>query len=77
MHLTNTEIFKVVGFVIYFFSMFIYLKQLYEDLKNETPYYFREWIGFILVMIGAFTPVLNTVVAYLIAKHFKNGNRKR
>ena len=68
MHLTNIEVLKVIGLVIYIYSMIIYLKQINDDLIDDRPKILQEWIAFILVSIGAFMPILNTIVAVLIIK---------
>ena len=68
MHLTNIEVLKVIGLVIYIYSMIIYLKQINDDLIDDRPKILQEWIAFILVSVGAFVPILNTVVAVLIIK---------
>mgnify|MGYP003643771814 FL=1 len=68
MHLTNIEVLKVIGLVIYIYSMIIYLKQINDDLVEDRPKILQEWIAFTLVSVGAFVPILNTIVAVLIIK---------
>ena len=68
MYLTNMEIVKVIALVIYLYSFVIYSKQLFEDLRQDGPKILSEWLGFILVLVGAFTPILNTYVTIQIMK---------
>ena len=68
MHLTNIEVLKVIGLVIYIYSMIIYLKQINDDLVEDRPKILQEWIAFTLVSVGALVPILNTIVAVLIIK---------
>ena len=71
MHLTNIEMVKIVMLVIYAMSLFVYLRELLEDLKNEKPKVFSEWFWYVMLLIGGFVPVLNTVVSYQIIKKHK------
>ena len=75
MYLTNMEMVKIVGFVIYFYSMFLYLVEMLKEVKDDRPKFFSEWIGFFVVSIGAFTPILNTIVAVIILK-MKSDDKK-
>ena len=75
MHLTNIEMVKIVMLVIYAMSLFVYLRELLEDLKNEKPKVFSEWFWYVMLLIGGFVPVLNTVVSYQIIKTEKKDER--
>lgn len=76
MHLTNMEMVKIVGFVIYFYSMFLYLVEMLKEIKDDKPKFFSEWIGFFAVSLGAFFPILNTIVAVIILKIKSNDKEK-
>jgi|TARA_R110000796_G_scaffold82088_2_gene180444 hypothetical protein len=52
-------------------SSYVYIKELIEDLKEERPKVFSEWFWYIVLVIGGFVPVLNTVVCYKIIKTHK------
>ena len=71
MHLTNIEMVKIVMLVIYAMSLFVYLKELLEDLKDNRPKVFSEWFWYVAILIGAFVPALNTIVCYQIIKKHK------
>ena len=71
MNIASIEILKIVMFVIYFMSSYVYIKELIEDLKEERPKVFSEWFWYIVLVIGGFVPVLNTVVCYKIIKTHK------
>ena len=71
MHLTNIEMVKIVMLVIYAMSSFVYLKELFEDFKDNKPKVFSEWIWYVVILIGGFVPALNTVVSYQIIKKHK------
>ena len=71
MYLTNMEIVKLVGLVIYLYSMFIYLKELFADFKDNKPKVFSEYFWYVLLLVGGFVPVLNTIVGYYIIKSDK------
>ena len=75
MNLTNIEMVKIVMLVIYAMSLFVYLRELLEDLKNEKPKVFSEWFWYVMLLIGAFVPALNTIVCYQIIKKHKEYER--
>ena len=75
MNLTNIEMVKIVMFVIYAMSSFVYLKELFEDFKDNKPKVFSEWFCYVMLLIGGFVPVLNTVVSYQIIKTEKKDER--
>ena len=71
MYLTNMEIVKATGLAIYLYSMFIYLKELFEDFKDNKPKVFSEYFWYAIMLVGTFAPVLNTIVGYYIIKSDK------
>ena len=71
MHLTNIEIVKIICAAIYGYSGIIYLKELFADFKDNKPKVFSEWFWYVMLLIGGFVPVLNTVVSYHIIKSDK------
>ena len=75
MHLTNIEMVKIVMLVIYAMSLFVYLKELFKGFKYDRPKVFSEWLCYLILLIGAFVPVLNTVVSYQIIKTEKKDER--
>ena len=75
MHLTNIEMVKIVMLVIYAMSSFVYLKELFADFKDNKPKVFSEWFWYVILLIGGFVPVLNTVVSYQIIKTEKKDER--
>tara|TARA_R110000737_G_C14247256_1_gene425952 strand:+ start:207 stop:422 length:216 start_codon:yes stop_codon:yes gene_type:complete len=68
MHLTNKEILDIVALAIYLYSMFIYLKELFADFKKNKPKVFSEYFWYVILLVGGFIPVLNTIVGYYIIK---------
>ena len=73
--ITNIEMVKIVMLVIYAMSSFVYLKELFKDFKNDRPKVFSEWFWYVMLLIGGFVPVLNTVVSYQIIKTEKKDER--
>jgi hypothetical protein len=73
--ITNIEMVKIVMLVIYAMSSFVYLKELFADFKDNKPKVFSEWFWYVILLIGAFGPVLNTVVSYQIIKTEKKDER--
>jgi hypothetical protein len=73
--ITNIEMVKIVMIVIYAMSSFVYLKELFLDFKNDRPKVFSEWFYYVMLLIGGFVPVLNTVVSYQIIKTEKKDER--
>tara|TARA_R110002050_G_scaffold294193_1_gene451666 strand:+ start:199 stop:426 length:228 start_codon:yes stop_codon:yes gene_type:complete len=71
MNLTSIEIVKIIMLVIYAMSLFVYLRELLEDLKDNRPKVFSEWFWYVAILIGAFVPALNTIVCYQIIKKHK------
>ena len=71
MNLTSIGLVEIIILVIYAMSLFVYLRELFEDLKDEKPKVFSEWFWYIAILIGAFVPVLNTIVCYQIIKKYK------
>ena len=71
MYLTNIEIVKVVGLVIYLYSMFIYLKELLAEAIDDRPKVFSEYFWYTILFIGGLVPVLNTIVSVIIIKNNK------
>jgi hypothetical protein len=68
MYLTNMEIVKSIGFGIYLYSMFIYLKELFEGIRYDRPKMLSEWFWYAIFFLGSCVPILNTIVAYQIIK---------
>ena len=75
MHLTNMEMVNTIGYVIYAMSLFVYLKELLKGFKYDRPKVFSEWLCYVILLIGGFVPVLNTVVSYQIIKTEKKDER--
>jgi hypothetical protein len=73
--ITNIEMVKIVMLVIYAMSSFVYLKELFADFKDNKPKVFSEWFWYVILLIGGFGPVLNTVVSYQIIKTEKKDER--
>tara|TARA_R110002050_G_scaffold53609_1_gene121844 strand:- start:188 stop:412 length:225 start_codon:yes stop_codon:yes gene_type:complete len=73
--ITNIEMVKIVMIVIYAMSSFVYLKELFLDFKYDRPKLFSEWFCYVMLLIGGFVPVLNTVVSYQIIKKQKKDER--
>ena len=71
MYLTNEGIIKSIAFGIYLYSLTIYLKELFRDFKDEKPKVFSEWFWYVMLLIGGFAPILNTIVCYQIYKSNK------
>lgn len=69
MYLTNMEIVKAIALGLYLYSMFIYLKELFADFKNNKPKVFSEYFWYVLLLVGGFVPVLNTIVSIIIIKN--------
>ena len=44
-------------------------------MKDNKPKVFSEWIWYVVILIGGFVPVLNTVVSYQIIKKHKEYER--
>ena len=71
MHLTNIEVMKSIAFGIYLYSLVIYLKELFAEFKDEKPKVFSEWFWYVILLIGGFAPIFNTIICYQIYKSNK------
>ena len=75
MHLTNIDMVKIIICILYACSGIVYLKELFLDFKDERPKVFSECFWYVLLLIGGFVPVLNTIVSYQIIKREKKDER--